>query len=235
MATDTSGAWRSRPTQLSLKGLGGIGKLLPAGRQDAASTGQAAQVDVLLDKIREQERRIAELEAMAVIDPLTEVLNRRGFDRSLALALDQHVRYGTEVSIAVIDIDDFKAINDRFGHAVGDEVLVRVARLLRASLRASDIVARTGGDEFVVLLWHLDAHRASRRLANLLSAIKDIPTASRRAGPCFSLSFGVAGFEDGDSPADVLSRADKRMYARKKRRSLRRKVTVSAIVKEGGV
>ncbi len=235
MATDTSGAWRSRRTRLSLKGLGGIGKLLPTGRQDVAPTGQAAQVDILLDKIREQERRIAELEEMAVIDPLTEVLNRRGFERSLVLALDQHVRYGTEVSIAVVDIDDFKAINDRFGHAVGDEVLVRVARHLRSSLRASDIVARTGGDEFVVLLWHLDARRASRRLASLLSAIKDIPTGSRRVGPSVGLSFGVAGFEDGDSAVDVLSRADKRMYARKKRRSLRRKETVSAMAKESGV
>src|SRR5215831_15076429 len=92
--------------------------------------------------------RIGELEARADIDPLLDILNRRGFERELKRALAHVKRYGTHASLMFIDLDGFKAVNDRHGHATGDALLKALSRQLIARVRASDIVGRLGGDEF---------------------------------------------------------------------------------------
>src|SRR5215468_4451175 len=100
--------------------------------------------------------RIGELEARADIDPLLDILNRRGFERELARSLAHVKRYGTQAFLMFIDLDRFKAVNDRYGHAAGDALLKTVARELCARVRASDVVGRLGGDEFGVVIWRAD-------------------------------------------------------------------------------
>jgi diguanylate cyclase (GGDEF)-like protein len=91
--------------------------------------------------------KIAELEARADVDPLLDILNRRGFDRELKRSLAYVQRYGTIAALIYIDLDGFKDINDRHGHAAGDALLKAVARRLSTQVRASDVVARLGGDD----------------------------------------------------------------------------------------
>ncbi len=118
------------------------------------------------------EWKIAELEARADVDPLLDILNRRGFERELARSIAYVKRYGTAAALLFIDLDGFKAINDRHGHAAGDALLKAVVAELKAHVRASDVVARLGGDEFAVLMWHVgESHAAAkaRELENIIA------------------------------------------------------------------
>ena len=110
----------------------------------------AAEVDALAAQLKDSRARIQELEARVDVDPLTDVFNRRGFERELKRSLAYVKRYGVAAALIYVDLDDFKQINDQFGHDVGDEVLVAVSRRVQGTVRAGDIVARLGGDEFVV-------------------------------------------------------------------------------------
>ena len=112
------------------------------------------------------EWKIAELEARADVDPLLDILNRRGFERELARSLAYVKRYGTAAALVFIDLDGFKAVNDRHGHAAGDALLKAVARQLTGHVRASDVVARLGGDEFAVLMWNVSEPMRPPRRAN---------------------------------------------------------------------
>ena len=113
-----------------------------------------AEVARLKRELEEARARIAELELRADVDPLLDILNRRGFERELKRSLAYVKRYATPAALLYIDLDGFKTINDRHGHAAGDVLLKAVAGELPAHVRASDVVARLGGDEFGVLMWN---------------------------------------------------------------------------------
>jgi GGDEF domain-containing protein len=106
-----------------------------------------AEIGRLSAELARAERRIAELETRADIDPLLDVLNRRGFERSLNRSLAYIRRYHIPAALMFIDLDGFKAVNDRYGHAAGDAMLRQVAATLAARVRSSDVVGRLGGDE----------------------------------------------------------------------------------------
>ena len=116
-----------------------------------------AEIERLKADLLRAERRIAELETHADIDPLLDILNRRGFERELKRSLAYMERYGTVAALVYIDLDGFKAVNDRHGHGTGDALLKRVAGELTGHVRSSDLVARLGGDEFAVLMWNVNA------------------------------------------------------------------------------
>jgi diguanylate cyclase (GGDEF)-like protein len=162
--------------------------------------------------------QVAALEATADVDPLTEIFNRRGFKRELARAVAYVKRYETPAALVYVDLDGFKPVNDAHGHAAGDAMLKAVAATLRRHVRASDTVARVGGDEFVLLLWHLGAADAARKAA----ATEDLIAATEIAWNGARLSVGAsAGFTEltpRDDAGDVLARADQAMYARKAER-----------------
>ncbi len=131
----------------------------------------AAEVERLERELAAARLQMTALEARADIDPLTDVLNRRGFERELKRSLAYVKRHGTGAALVYVDLDDFKSVNDRHGHAAGDAVLKAVAMVLVRHVRASDLVARLGGDEFAVLLWNLDEANAQTKALALEAAI----------------------------------------------------------------
>jgi diguanylate cyclase (GGDEF)-like protein len=182
----------------------------------------AAEVDALAAELKISRARITDLEARVDVDPLTDVLNRRGFERELKRSLAYVKRYGTSAALLYLDLDGFKPVNDRHGHAAGDIVLKTIAAVLVRNVRASDVVARVGGDEFAVLLWHVDAAAAATKAAALEAAVYATQIRWNASTLVVGASVGVALLGPLDTPADVFDRADAAMYARKGERSVRR-------------
>lgn len=178
----------------------------------------AAEVDALAAQLEASRARIAELETRIDIDPLTDTLNRRGFERELKRSLAYVKRYGTSAALVYCDLDGFKVVNDRHGHAAGDAVLKAVAKALIAQVRASDVVARIGGDEFVVLLWNANGRAAAAKAEALEAAIYAAAVVWGASTLVVGASAGIALLGALDAAADVIARADAAMYARKAER-----------------
>jgi diguanylate cyclase (GGDEF)-like protein len=179
----------------------------------------AAEVDALSSKLAASQARIDELEARVDIDPLTDILNRRGFERELTRSLAYVKRYGASVALVFIDLDHFKPVNDRHGHAAGDAMLKAVAVALTGKVRASDVVARIGGDEFAVILWNLSPEDAAAKARALEAAIYATPLRWNDTTLVVGASAGVAPFGPLDTPAEMMAAADAAMYARKAERN----------------
>ena len=185
----------------------------PRRRSDAMRL--AGEVERLELELAAARTRMAALEACAEIDPLTEILNRRGFERALEHALAHVKRYGTSAALLYLDLDGLKPVNDGHGHAAGDAVLRAVAAVLMRHVRESDVVARLGGDEFGVLLWHLSDADARGKALLLEAAIARTTAAHAGAVLSVGASVGAAVLLPLDRPADALERADRAMYERK--------------------
>ena len=178
----------------------------------------AAEVDALAAQLKNSRARILDLEARVDVDPLTDVLNRRGFERELKRSLAYVKRYGTSAALIYIDLDGFKPVNDRHGHGAGDLVLKSIAASLLRHVRASDVVARLGGDEFAVLLWNVNGANAVTKAVALETAVYGTPVSWGASTLVVGASAGVALLGALDAPADVIARADAAMYARKRER-----------------
>jgi len=179
----------------------------------------AAEVERLAAQLKQSRARVVDLEAKIDIDPLTELLNRRGFERELARSVAYVKRYGADAALVYLDLDGFKPVNDRHGHAAGDAILKAVAAALVAHVRASDVVARMGGDEFVVLLWNVSGAAAAAKAAALERAIYATPVRWGSSTLVVGASAGVALIGALDAPEEALARADAAMYARKRERT----------------
>lgn len=156
---------------------------------------------------------LSERERLTMLDPLTGIANRRFADRTLAREIDHMTRAGSELSIALLDIDYFKRVNDTYGHNVGDAVLRRVARILTDVARDTDVVARWGGEEFIAVLTvglggaRVFGERA--RAAIEADAAPDLPP--------ITISVGVTEVGAGEAPVAAVARADARLYEAKQR------------------
>jgi diguanylate cyclase (GGDEF)-like protein len=175
----------------------------------------AEKVERLERELAAAQAQMAELEARTEIDPLTDLVNRRGLERELKRALAYVKRYGTGAVLIYLDLDGFKSANDRYGHAAGDAVLKAIAVVLRRHVRACDLVARHGGDEFVVLLWNLDAVDGEAKARALEAAIARTSAIHQGKTLAVGASAGSTMLLPLDTPASVLDRADRAMYARK--------------------
>jgi diguanylate cyclase (GGDEF)-like protein len=175
----------------------------------------AAEVARLAAELKASRARAAELESRVDVDPLTETLNRRGFERELKRSIAYVKRYGVSAALVYLDLDEFKPVNDRHGHAAGDAVLRAIASALVRNVRASDVVARIGGDEFVVLLWNISGSAAAAKAAALEAAVYATPVRWGASTLVVGASAGMAMIGPLDTPTDVLVRADAAMYARK--------------------
>ncbi len=166
---------------------------------------------------KEAEARLAHL---ALHDPLTSLPNRRALAEALERSIARSQRSGKPLAVLALDLDGFKAINDRFGHPAGDATLLEVANRLRQIIRRSDLVARLGGDEFAVIASELSGPAPVSRLARRIGAALSAPIALREAVAEIGVSIGVAFYPgDGETTEELLSRADAALYAAKRDRA----------------
>jgi two-component system, cell cycle response regulator len=155
----------------------------------------------------------------ATSDPLTQLFNRGYVDDRFAIELSRARRYGKPLTIAVIDADHFKSLNDTHGHAAGDLVLRKIGTILRNSFRQSDTAGRYGGEEFVVILPEMDIETAHRKLEFLRESVANTPMELAPNGEAVqvTISAGLASFpQDGADAAELFALADERMFQAKK-------------------
>jgi diguanylate cyclase (GGDEF)-like protein len=171
----------------------------------------AALVEAAAAVLALQEARHA-----ARIDSLTGALNHGAMLARLEEEIDRARRYRTGLAALIIDLDDFKRINDRWGHATGDSVLRQVAALLRTEFRAHDQVARYGGDEFVVLLPHAAGPRAEIAARRALRRLRDIHVVTDEGRQSLSASLGLAEWAEPETPHELLAKADQALLAGKR-------------------
>jgi diguanylate cyclase (GGDEF)-like protein len=194
---------------------------LPSNKPAARSAAMrlAGEVERLQAELAAARAKVTQLQAQADVDPLLDMINRRGFDRELRRSLAYVGRYGTLAALIYLDLDRFKPVNDRYGHAVGDAVLQAVAATLRRAVRTSDVVARLGGDEFAVLLWNVTEAQAAAKAAGLEAAIAETRVLAGGVPLSVGASAGITMLAPPDAPAEVIARADLAMYARKRERN----------------
>jgi diguanylate cyclase (GGDEF)-like protein len=196
-------------------------RTVQAGAQDYLVEGRMDR-DLLVRSIRyaiERHRLLSALRSLSLIDDLTGLYNRRGFldlgEHHLKLAR----RSGRPLTLFYLDLDQFKSINDSFGHHVGDRGLVRVADLLRQTFRRSDLLARLGGDEFAALALEASGDDVRTLVGRLRNRIRDV-NATGREPFRLSASIGIARYEDGRRIRldELLARADAAMYSEKRQK-----------------
>jgi diguanylate cyclase (GGDEF)-like protein len=181
----------------------------------AALSGLSGEVGRLQAELAEARARLAEAERMADRDPLTGLLNRRGFGRELRRAAAALARYGEPATILYLDMNGFKAVNDTLGHAGGDAALLHVARLLEANIRPTDAGARLGGDEFAVLLIRAPEAAARAKAAQLQQLVAETPFVHAGRPARLAVAVGVRPMQPGVEPEAALTEADRAMYADK--------------------
>ena len=170
----------------------------------------AIKVSLCLSNVVAHEK----LQFMAFYDPLTGLLNRRVMESILKREFVRVQRYKTPLSVAFIDVNDFKQINDTFGHATGDDLLKHIASLLVDMSRQSDVATRFAGDEFVLICPETSANSTETMLMRLKGYIKDHPLVMESNKIPFSISYGIASTEDETilDPSALLKKADEALY-----------------------
>jgi diguanylate cyclase (GGDEF)-like protein len=171
---------------------------------------------VCLD-ITETHRAQRELEDLSQRDPLTGVLNRRGLTSSLEMEVDRRRRSGSEMQALFLDLDDFKKINDVYGHSVGDQVLMSVSRLIREKVRASDHVARIGGDEFLIILPSTNREEARPVAEKIHKAVSTSVVAEKYPHLRIGASLGmVSAAREDEMVQDLLVRTERALHSAKR-------------------
>ncbi len=165
---------------------------------------------------------LAEAESLADNDALCPVFNRRAFEREVRREIALAGRYDTPLCLIFIDLDNFKLVNDVYGHTTGDSVLREVAAILRRQTRQTDIVGRLGGDEFGVVLAHADMADAQRKAAQLAAAIDALevrsPVPDERPAIQVGGSCGIVAWRPGQGAEALIAAADQAMFLEKARR-----------------
>lgn len=211
---------RKRGPQKVLSGLSGD-ELEPQVR--SAVMALMDEVDRLRGELLAANQRVTELEDMADEDPLVPVLNRRGFERELERTLAYVKRYGGPVTLIYLDLDDFKGVNDQYGHAGGDAALRHFAYILLENVRRSDVVGRLGGDEFALLLHRADLASAKMKADRLAEQVSRERVSYGDKEITLGVTSGATELKDNDTVASVLERADRAMYEGKAARRLAKK------------
>lgn len=176
------------------------------------------QLEQIEQQRNELQRDEAKLRELSVRDPLTGLYNRRYMEETFDREIKRALRKDRSLAVVMTDIDGFKAINDTFGHVPGDMILERVSKFLMKSVRASDVVCRYGGDEFVLILPECSLDEAIRRASALrLDAEKTPFGAETIVSGSITMSFGVAALpENGTTREELIQAADQALYASKR-------------------
>lgn len=160
-------------------------------------------------------KHLDEQRQRAMLDSLTGLANRAGLQKRMDEEFDRWKRYGGELLLAVLDVDHFKQINDRFGHLAGDKVLRLIAQQLSQRLRKTDFIGRFGGEEFVLLMPGTTVEQGAQVLDELRAGIQDCPFHFKAERVTITISLGFTQFNPGDSLDEVFDRADRAMYQAK--------------------
>lgn len=175
------------------------------------------KVDDLNRELSRTKEHLSEIEQLVDVDCLVPVPNRRAFMRRLSWAISMCSRYDHPSSILYFDINDFKVINDTYGHAAGDIVIRHISQMLTGSLRESDFVARIGGDEFAIIMYHADEEAAKKRGRKLADTIHNTPVIINGKPVHINAACGYYAIHKGDDADSALASADMSMYVDKKR------------------
>ena len=157
-------------------------------------------------------QRLEDLQKMALLDPLTELANRRCIDMKLRSRLDEMKRYGWSCGVLFIDIDNFKVVNDAYGHSMGDKVLKMVARTLSSSLRSFDILGRYGGEEFIAIIANVNAEQLYSFADRLRILVEQSSLNMESHTVRVTISIGATLAQPDDSVDTIVKRADQLMY-----------------------
>jgi diguanylate cyclase (GGDEF)-like protein len=191
-------------------------------KRDAFNQDEAMLLQALASQLAvalELNRARADLDRLTITDPLTGVYNRRYLDRVLPTEQDRAERFERPFALLMLDLDDFKAVNDLYGHRQGDHILVAFAQALQKNVRSIDAVVRYGGDEFLVVLLETDlegarkaCRRIQKRVVEALESSPSVPTGAK-----IGVSVGLAVRNPGENVDEKLAEADHRMYSEKHR------------------
>jgi diguanylate cyclase (GGDEF)-like protein len=169
----------------------------------------------LMDQRNELKALVPAIEILATTDELTGLYNRRRMAELAELALSRHARSKTPLCLVLLDIDYFKQVNDQYGHHIGDEVLIGVANALKAGLRSTDLLARWGGEEFIVVLPDADAKSTKIVLDRILDELRIKPLAHTKPDIRVTFSAGIAQRNSSESLQVLIEHADRAMYVAK--------------------
>jgi diguanylate cyclase len=198
--------------------------VIAATRAMAEETSQSReQLETLRGKVLATEAELVQLHldldsasALARHDPLTDALNRKGLDEALVREIANVQRKASLLSVCLLDIDNFKKLNDRLGHEAGDSALIHLANVARASMRPTDTLARYGGEEFVILMPDTSLESGIEAMTRLQRELTKAFFLSGKEKVLITFSAGVAQLEPGESGADAVKRADQAMYLAKR-------------------
>jgi diguanylate cyclase (GGDEF)-like protein len=165
--------------------------------------------------LRQAARRLKDL---ALQDSLTGLANRRAIDQRLSSEWDRVTRYDRPLAVLIGDLDHLKAVNDKYGHPVGDALLQRAGAIIRSIMRIGDLPGRIGGDEFVILCPETDRDSAALVAGKLDRAMREATIETTEGTMGLGMSIGWAVASDADSPGDLMRRADEALYRVKSKR-----------------
>jgi len=181
-------------------------------------------VSALLEKLDDVNRELSrtkdslsEIERLVDVDCLAPIPNRRAFMRRLSWAITMYERYAHPSTVLYFDINDFKQINDQYGHAAGDLAIRHVSQLLSAAMRESDFLARIGGDEFAIIMYYASEDAARKRGAKIAEKLQKTPFTFNGKPICVSSAYGCYTVRAGDDAESSLAAADMSMYVDKRR------------------
>ncbi len=171
--------------------------------------------------LRDNITREKEIEEHALVDEVTKIFNRRKINQDIMFAIDRFKRYAEPFSLVMLDIDFFKTFNDRYGHLVGDEILIQISNFIDSQTRTSDIFARWGGDEFAMLIPNINAKKAQQLCEKLRKTVaeKTCLTLQDRfnISENISCSFGITTIQEGDNIDSLVGRTDRALYLAKEK------------------
>lgn len=205
-------AWRlPRPVTMSAPAT--VLKMSALSIADRAAT--ASRIQAAEARIAELEKQLQDLSVRVHQDALTGALNRRGLDDGLQREMARAQRRHTPLSLAMIDLDDFKTINDTHGHPVGDEVLVHLVATIQRALRPTDMIGRFGGEEFLLVLPDTPLQPAMQTVMRLQASLAGQKLQVNQHGIGYTFSAGVAQLKSGQTIDEVITFADRALYRAK--------------------
>ncbi|MCW8331317.1 diguanylate cyclase [Photobacterium sp. SDRW27] len=173
------------------------------------------KIHSLFEQTQDHRRRLNDQERKMFLDNLTRVYNRAALNDRLEHEYRRWLRYQHPVCVALIDIDNFKEVNDSYGHLAGDKVLKILARSIRQTLSETDFIARFGDDEFMLILPDISEEERNKRLNKIRETVTQLPFRFREQNISISVSIGATLFAGNDTPTDIVERTDKALFSAK--------------------